>query len=118
MGLVVSATCGALFCESVLIRGRKPEAGLLGFAGGAAAVAGCSVSAGAFACCALFDENRLEKKPVCVCELVALAGAALVEPVDVVSVEATRLDAPFLLNRPPKKPETVPPLVPDGLLAA
>ena len=118
MGFAVSATCGSLFCESVLSRGRKAGAGLLGFAGGAVAVAVCSVSAGAFACCALLDENRLLKKPVCVCELAGLVDAALVDPVEVVSVEATRVDALFLLNRPPKKFETVPPLVFDGLLAA
>src|SRR5580704_11120449 len=113
LGLVVSATCGALFCESVLLRGRA--AGLLVFGGGVA-VAVCSVSAGAFACCELPDENRLEKKPECVGALGALAEVALVDPVEVVSVEATRVL--FLLNRPPKKLETVPPLVLDGLLAA
>ena len=119
MGLVVSAICGSLFCESVLGRGRKPAAGLLGFAGGVA-VAVCSVSAGAFACCAVswLDENRLLKKPVCVCALAGLVEAALVDPVELVSVEATRVDALFLLNRPPKKLETVPPLALDGLLAA
>src|SRR5580698_406212 len=114
LGLVESATCGSLFCESVLLRGRA--AGLLGFAGGAVAVAVCSVSAGGFSGCALLDENRLEKKPVCAGGLAALAGAALVDPVVLVSVEATRVL--FLLNRPPKKFETVPPPVFDGLLAA
>ena len=116
LGLAVSATCGSLFCESVLLRGRA--AGLLGFAGGAVAVAVCSVSAAAFACwvSSWFDENRLEKKPVCVCELAGLVGAALVDPVALVSVEATCVL--FLLNRPPKKLETVPPPELDGLLAA
>ena len=117
MGLVVSATCGALFCESVLLRGRA--AGLLGFAGGAVAVAVCSVSAGGLSCCALLDENRLLKKPVCAGALGALGAlveAALVDPVELVSVEATRVL--FLLNRPPKKLETAPPPELGGLAAA
>ena len=111
LGLVVSATCGSLFCDSVLIRGRE-AAGLLGFAGGAVADAVCSASAGALACGAAswLDENRLLKKPVWVGAL-----AAPVEPVELVSAAATLGDALFLLNRLPKKPLT--PLL-DGLLAA
>src|SRR6202023_1107708 len=78
-----AGTTGCAPLSMPLLLGGAPLASFWGaVVGGAVAVAVCSVSAGAFACCALLDENRLEKKPVCVCGLAGLVEAALVDPVE------------------------------------
>ena len=97
LGLALSLS--AIIVGPALMRGRI--AGLLGLTG-VGGVGAASASGLAFCVSSRPQENNLPKKPVLDDEFAALVEP--VEPVELVSAAATRVEELSLLNKPPKKP--------------